>query len=147
MKSIYIIIIGIILIQTPMFAQDNTELKKDSIMNFLIRGLWIEYEQQKQWSSDNDTIIKYTADEYANYYTSNPIELDSLETVYVMEDNYARKTADFFEEKTNIKRNNIHKAQRLIPILDKTVIQKWNQWYNRNKLKVNLVQLIKIIKH
>ena len=147
MKNIYLIIIGIFLIQSSLFSQNNLEEKKDSIADFLIRGLWIEYEQQKQWSYDKDTIITYTADEYSKYYSANPIELDSIEVVYLMEDNYARKTADFFEEKTKIKRKSIHKAQSLIPILGKDIIEEWTLWYNRNKKKISLTTLRELCKH
>jgi len=146
-KKTYLTIIGFVLIQSLVYSQNNNESKKDSIMNFLFRGLWIEYEQQKHWSSEKDTIINFTSDEYEKYYSAKSTELDSLGTIFIMEDNYARRTAAFLEKRTKLKRKQIHKAQNLIPILDKEIIKKWNSWYLYNKMNVNLSELTELLKY
>lgn len=110
-------------------------------MNFLIRGLWIQYENEKLWNPNTDTVIQFTADEEALYYNAIPLA-DSL---FSLEPKYAEKTATYFELKTGLKRSKVHKALNLIPVLDKRLIHNWTIWYRKNRNQVELKELERIV--
>ncbi|SHI31386.1 hypothetical protein [Aquimarina spongiae] len=136
-------LIILVLVSTVTFSQNDISSKKDSITEFLIRGLWIQYEVEKAWSNNNDTIITYSPEEYSQYYQSERVD----ENYSIQIDIYARKTSSLFEKKTKITRRRIHRTQNLTPVLDKKIIEIWSAWYDRNKSKVSLKELEKITKH
>lgn len=135
--------ITLILVSSTILSQNDDVSKKDSLAHFLIRGLWIQYEVEKGWSNNNDTIITYSPEEYSKYYRSEKIDENYSTEI----DIYARKTASWFEQKTKTKRRNIHRAQNLTQVLDKRIIEIWTTWYEKNKSKVKLKELEKINKH
>jgi hypothetical protein len=138
------LLIYAIMVQNICFSQESTVHKKDSIMNFLIRGLWIQYEIEKQWNPNNDTLIKYTKEEHQIYYMARITDPDK-DSIFIMKDKYAELTAEFFERKTGMKRKEIHRSLNMIKVLDKDLIEEWINWYNYNKENTKLKELYKIL--
>lgn len=110
-------------------------------MNFLIRGLWIQYEIEKEWNPNTDTTINFSRSEEQLYYQGR----DLGDSLLSMEPKYSYKTSAYFEQRTGQTRRKIHLVQTLISVLDKQLILAWTDWYQRNKEKVNLKDLESIV--
>jgi len=110
-------------------------------MEFLVRGLWIEYEIEKGWNPNSDTSIFYSNEELLKYYASKPID-DSL---FTNEPKYFEETAKFFESKTGLIRSKTHYELHLISVLDKQLIKNWTAWYQQNRKRIKLKELKRIV--
>jgi hypothetical protein len=115
-------------------------------MNFLVRGLWIQYEREKELNPNNDTIIQYSREEENKYYSAE-MSVYNSDTVYIMKDKYFQRTAEFFEKNTGTKRNSIHRATQMIPFLEKDQIIQWQKWYSKKRNQIKLEELEEIIMH
>jgi hypothetical protein len=142
----YSVFLFLIICQFSGYSQTTEDNKKDSIMNFLVRGLWIQYEREKELNPNNDTLIQYTREEEKKYYSAEISSFNS-DTFYLMNGNYVQKTLEFFEKKTGIKRKTIHRATQMIPFLDKDIIIQWQKWYSMKRNQINLDELNLIIMH
>jgi hypothetical protein len=114
---------------------------EESTVDFLIRGLWIQYEIEKTWNPNNDTTINYSEKELLLYYDRIPLG-DSLVS---LQPKYDEKTSQWFEQRTGRKRKVIHKAQTLIKLLDKKLIVDWTRWYQLNKSNADIAELVTIV--
>jgi hypothetical protein len=144
MKKLLFLILTNLLMST--IAKGQMENEKDSICNFLVRGLWIQYEIEKNWNPNNDTTILYSSEAEEIYYKKQLATIgdNTEDSIYLSIPRYAEETAIIFERKTKLEREfapNSHYGR----VLSKNLIEQWTKYYLKNRRKFRIGELQKIL--